>query len=214
MGEESTMPSQFAFRTSKTFIATAPAEIGHLAVATVGPRLAGVSMAHASGPQAASRLARLLGETLEPAEISAAPDEAEVLALDVLDRLVRFLDGEPVELADVPLALDHLSPFQRRIVAACRAIPFGRTRTYGDLAAAAGSPGAARAVGQVMAGNRMPLVVPCHRVVAAGGKLGGFSAPSGLTLKRRLLALESAGDASDLWQASSRKVDRRPARLG
>jgi O-6-methylguanine DNA methyltransferase len=133
---------------------------------------------------------------------------------DVIDRLVRFLDGEPVDLRDIPLALDHLSPFQQRVVAACRAIPYGATRTYGAVAAAAGSAGAARAVGQVMAGNRHPLVVPCHRVVAAGGKLGGFSAPQGLALKRRLLALE-AGDVQTALAAASAPPRRlRQRRLG
>jgi methylated-DNA-[protein]-cysteine S-methyltransferase len=110
----------------------------------------------------------------------------------VLDRLLNYADGEPEDLRDVPLALDHLSTFQRRVVKACRAIPLGERRTYGQLAAAAGSPGAARAVGTVMATNRVPLIVPCHRVVASGGKLGGFSSPQGLAMKRRLLELETA----------------------
>ena len=66
----------------------------------------------------------------------------------------------------------------------------GLTRTYGELAAECGSPGAARAVGSVMAKNRYPLIVPCHRVLAAGGELGGYSAPDGLKMKRRLLEME------------------------
>jgi methylated-DNA-[protein]-cysteine S-methyltransferase len=114
----------------------------------------------------------------------------------VLERLRRYAEGEPVDLHDVPVAVDHLSAFQRRVVKACRAIPAGERRTYGQLAAAAGSPGAARAVGQVMATNRVPLVVPCHRVVASGGGLGGFSAPQGLTMKRRLLSLEETSLAA------------------
>jgi methylated-DNA-[protein]-cysteine S-methyltransferase len=161
-------------------------------------------MANANGPACADRIARLLGETFDAEAEPDADGASRRLACDVLDRLVRFLDGEPATFDDVPLVLDHLSPFQRRVVAACRAIPYGATRTYGDLAAAAGSRGAARAVGQVMAGNRMPLVVPCHRVVAAGGKLGGFTAPQGLTLKRRLLALESRGAAINSGQQSAR----------
>jgi methylated-DNA-[protein]-cysteine S-methyltransferase len=105
--------------------------------------------------------------------------------------LQRFAGGERVEFSDVPLAMDHLSRFAKRVVAACRAIPWGQVTTYGDLAAACGSPGAARAVGSVMARNRYPLVVPCHRVLASGGGLGGYSAPDGLSMKRRLLAMES-----------------------
>jgi methylated-DNA-[protein]-cysteine S-methyltransferase len=165
---------------------------GSLAVAVIDSRLAGVSMGHPTRDHATRRLIRILGQST-PHDAAHTTTSNERFAADVLDRLARFLDGEPVDLADIPLALDHLSPFQQRVVAACRAIPYGATRTYGVVAAAAGSAGAARAVGQVMAGNRHPLVVPCHRVVAAGGKLGGFSAPQGLTLKRRLLAL-AAGD--------------------
>jgi O-6-methylguanine DNA methyltransferase len=119
-----------------------------------------------------------------------------------------YFDARPVAFDDVTLALDHLSPFQQRVIAACRAIGYGATRSYGEVAALAGSPGAARAVGQVMAGNRMPLVVPCHRVLAAGGKLGGFSAPQGLNLKRHLLALESQANDNELAPAAQRPAGR------
>jgi methylated-DNA-[protein]-cysteine S-methyltransferase len=185
------MRPQYVFRTPSTVIFTSPTAIGHLGVAVAGGDLAAVSMAHDAGPAAAARLGRVLGESLDAATLGRSVDADDKLALDVLDRLVRLLSGEPVGLSDLPLSLGHLSPFQQRVVAACRAIPYGVTRSYGQVAAAAGSPGAARAVGQVMAGNRTPLVVPCHRVLAAGGKIGGFSAPSGLALKRKLLALEA-----------------------
>jgi methylated-DNA-[protein]-cysteine S-methyltransferase len=112
--------------------------------------------------------------------------------VQLVDRLHQFAEGRPVDFADVPLALDRLSPFARRVVDACRRIPWGQVRTYGQLAAVCGSPGAARAVGSVMAKNRFPLIVPCHRVVAAGGELGGYSAPAGLAMKRRLLEMEAA----------------------
>jgi O-6-methylguanine DNA methyltransferase len=90
----------------------------------------------------------------------------------------------------VPLDLSGLSPFHRRVLRAALRIPYGRTVTYSDLARRVGRPAAARAVGQAMARNPVPLVIPCHRVVAAGGGLGGYS--GGLALKRRLLALEGA----------------------
>lgn len=80
------------------------------------------------------------------------------------------------------------TPFQRRVWHALETIPYGATRTYGDIARAVGAPGAARAVGQANHRNPIPLVIPCHRVVAAGGKLGGYG--GGLAWKRRLLALE------------------------
>lgn len=188
------MPPQFAFRTPTAVIVTAPSKLGHLAVAVADEQIVGTSMAHDSGPQAANRLAKMLGASLEAETIDQPADANQRLACDVLDRLVRFCEGEPVVLDNIPVALDHLSPFQRRVVRACRAIPYGATRSYGEVAAAAGSAGAARAVGQVMASNRTPLIVPCHRVVAAGGKLGGFSAPQGLTLKKRLLAIEASSE--------------------
>ena len=89
---------------------------------------------------------------------------------------------------NVPHDHRHLTPFTRAVLDACRAIRPGRTASYGDLAAAAGSPGAARAVGQAMHRNPTPILVPCHRVLAAGGTIGGFT--PGLDLKRRLFAHE------------------------
>jgi methylated-DNA-[protein]-cysteine S-methyltransferase len=111
---------------------------------------------------------------------------------NLVAKLKLYAAGEKVDFADAPLSLDHLTTFGARVIAACRRIPWGGTSTYGELAAECGSPGAARAVGSVMAKNRYPLIVPCHRVLAAGGELGGYSALDGLKMKRRLLAMESA----------------------
>src|SRR5207249_2714132 len=80
-------------------------------------------------------------------------------------RLQAYAEGAADDFLDVPLDLSALSDFQRRVVKHCRRIPLGRTRTYGELAALAGSPGAARAAGNVMSANHTPLVMPCHRVV-------------------------------------------------
>ena len=90
------------------------------------------------------------------------------------------------------IAWQSLRPFQREVLRLVAAIPYGETRTYGWIAAAVGKPGAARAVGRAVATNPMPIVIPCHRVVAADGGLGGFSGPGGLETKARLLALEAA----------------------
>jgi methylated-DNA-[protein]-cysteine S-methyltransferase len=89
---------------------------------------------------------------------------------------------------DLPLDLSFGTPFQQAVWRACAAIPFGKTCSYGDLATAAGYPGAARAVGNALNANRLPVVIPCHRVIAADGTLGGFGA--GLKIKRGLLCLE------------------------
>ena len=110
----------------------------------------------------------------------------------VVRRLQRFSEGTRVEFSAVQLDLSHLTSFQQRVVQQCRAIPYGVTLNYGELARRAGSPRAARAVGNVMATNRFPLVVPCHRVVGANGALGGYSAPNGLAIKVRLLRNEGA----------------------
>ena len=109
----------------------------------------------------------------------------------LVGRLEGYTLGEPVDFGDVRVDLSRMSDFRKRIVRACRRVPYGSTWTYGELAARAGYPGSARAVGNCMARNRVPLVVPCHRVLASGGRLGGFSAPGGLAMKRRLLELES-----------------------
>ncbi len=102
--------------------------------------------------------------------------------------LRRYFAGDRVDLARHAADI-KLTDFQRRVHDACAAIPYGSTVTYGELAAKVGSPGAARAVGQVMATNPVPLVHPCHRVLASGGGLGGFG--GGLPMKRRLLAMEA-----------------------
>jgi methylated-DNA-[protein]-cysteine S-methyltransferase len=106
--------------------------------------------------------------------------------------LKAYAAGKRVDFSSVQVECGPLTEFQRRVLAACRAIPHGQTRTYGQLAASAGSPRAARAVGNVMAANRIPLVVPCHRVVPRSGGLGRYSAPGGVRTKLRLLETESA----------------------
>ncbi len=105
-------------------------------------------------------------------------------------RLQAYSEGERVDFDDIKLALPQCTPFQHRILAATKRIRFGETTTYGELARQVGHPRAARAVGTVMSTNRFPIVIPCHRVLAAGGKLGGYTSPSGPDFKLRLLDLE------------------------
>jgi methylated-DNA-[protein]-cysteine S-methyltransferase len=100
-----------------------------------------------------------------------------------------YFQGKPARF-DARLDLTGVTEFRRRALEACRKIPRGRTAAYADLARAAGSPRAGRAVGSAMANNPLPLIVPCHRVVRSDGTLGGFSSPEGIRLKRRLLELE------------------------
>jgi len=107
-------------------------------------------------------------------------------------RLERYCIGARCDFDDVPLELPAGTEFQHRILKVTRRIPYGKTMSYGALAEKAGYPRAARAVGSVMASNRFPIVIPCHRVVASGGKkFGGYTSPQGISLKLRLLALEA-----------------------
>ncbi len=107
-----------------------------------------------------------------------------------IDGMRALMGGERPDLSSITLEMDGVSPFHRRVYETARDIPVGTTLTYGELALEAGSPGAARAVGQALGRNPFAIVVPCHRVTAAGGKVGGFSATGGVAVKVRLLELE------------------------
>ena len=106
----------------------------------------------------------------------------------LIKRLRSYFGGARVDFSDVPLLLDELTPFQRDVLHALRRVPYGEVVTYGELAALAGYPGAQRAAGTFCARNRLPIFLPCHRVVAADG-LGSYGS-LGSEYKRRLLALE------------------------
>jgi methylated-DNA-[protein]-cysteine S-methyltransferase len=110
----------------------------------------------------------------------------------VIHAMATLLRGEPSDLSDVTLDMRGVPPLHRRVYAIARAIAPGETLTYGEIAARLGDPSAAREVGRALGRNPFPLVVPCHRVLAAGGRTGGFSAPGGVATKRRLLAIEGA----------------------
>jgi O-6-methylguanine DNA methyltransferase len=107
-----------------------------------------------------------------------------------LENIVALLDGKRTDLSNIALDMDGVPPFHRRVYEVARAIPPGKTLSYGDIAARLDARGAARAVGQALGQNPFPIVVPCHRVLAAGGKIGGFSAHGGTATKLRMLAIE------------------------
>jgi methylated-DNA-[protein]-cysteine S-methyltransferase len=126
-----------------------------------------------------------------------APPPAQVAR--AIEGIVAVVAGKPRDLADVVLDLSEAPEFNRRVYAVARTIKLGATLTYGAIAAQLGEPDA-RGVGEAMGQNPWPIIVPCHRVVAAGGKTGGFSAPGGAATKRRLLAIEGASaDAPTLF---------------
>ncbi|HJL71039.1 MAG TPA: methylated-DNA--[protein]-cysteine S-methyltransferase [Anaerolineales bacterium] len=108
---------------------------------------------------------------------------------DARAQLREYLCGARTRFS-IPLDLSSLTGFQRAVRLAVPSVPYGQTRAYGEIAAHIGRPHAARAVGGANARNPRPLVIPCHRIIAADGSLGGYSGPGGLRTKRRLLALE------------------------
>jgi methylated-DNA-[protein]-cysteine S-methyltransferase len=110
--------------------------------------------------------------------------------VEVICRVCQHLRGDVQDFRDVVVDLDGAGPFARRVYEAARLIPAGQTTTYGELAKAVNRPAAARAVGQALGRNPIALIIPCHRVLAAGGRPGGFSAHGGLATKARLLAVE------------------------
>jgi methylated-DNA-[protein]-cysteine S-methyltransferase len=112
---------------------------------------------------------------------------------DLQERIIAYYEGEPVDFAVEPAVnLNGAGPFVHHVLDACRSVAFGRTTTYSDLARQIGRPNAARAVGGVMAGNPIPLIIPCHRVLRTDGGLGGFSAPGGTATKQEMLRHEQA----------------------
>lgn len=126
----------------------------------------------------------------------------------IIARIREHLAGTPQAFDDVPVDLGALPPFTRGVYDEARRLASGQICTYGDLARAVGRPGGARAVGQALGRNPLPIIIPCHRIVAAGGKPGGFSAPGGLDTKRALLAAEGVdlaqpGALPSLWDAGT-----------
>jgi methylated-DNA-[protein]-cysteine S-methyltransferase len=101
-----------------------------------------------------------------------------------------YAEGEEIDFSGVPVDLAGVDDFRLAIYEAARKLSFGETTTYGELAKRAGHAGLPRETGQALGANPVPLVIPCHRILAAGGKIGGFSAPGGSTTKERMLALE------------------------
>ena len=131
----------------------------------------------------------------------AAAGQPEAAIAGVIGAIQALLRGEPVPLSGALLDWRFVPPFNRRVYEVALTIPPGRTLTYGEIAQRLGEPGAARAVGQALGNNPFAPIVPCHRVLAAGGRMGGFSAPGGAATKLRMLAIEGArvGDEPSLF---------------
>ena len=176
--------------------------VGRCAIAW-GPRgVTGIQLPEADEPATRARV----GARFPRAREAAAPPPVARRAARAIGALLRgqALD-DGADIGAVTLDMDGVPPFHRRVYQVTRTIPPGATLSYGDVAARAGSPGGARAVGQALARNPFAILVPCHRVLAAGGRIGGFTAAGGVTTKVRLLALEgSSGGAAPVMPEKPR----------
>lgn len=159
-----------------------PTELGWFGIAGRGDVLDGLTFGHSSQTEVLARLKSILAEGATVRDWNP----------ELRARIVRFAKSGGDDFTDVETIETEATPFASRVIAAVRRIPAGATRSYAEVASAAGSPKAARAVGNIMARNPIPIIIPCHRVTASGGRIGGYSAPRGLDMKRQLLALEAS----------------------
>jgi methylated-DNA-[protein]-cysteine S-methyltransferase len=167
-----------------TGIALFATAIGSCGIAWTDEGISGIQLPEATEAATTSRLSRQ-----HPGAKITTPPPAIGQAIE---RICALLTGEADDLQDVEVDLTGVPEFNRRVYDVARGVGPGHTTTYGEIATSLGSPSAAREVGQALGRNPVPLIVPCHRVLAAGGKVGGFSAQGGVTTKLRLLDIEGA----------------------
>jgi O-6-methylguanine DNA methyltransferase len=167
--------------------------IGRCGIAWSARGIAGVQLPEASEAKTRARLTRRYPHARE------APPPADVC--HAIDAITSLLRGEPRDLSAVALDMEGIPEFDRGVYEAARGIVAGATVSYGELAARVGERGLAREVGQALGRNPFPIIVPCHRILATGGKAGGFSANGGVATKLRLLTIERArtSDAPTLF---------------
>ena len=161
-------------------------DLGWFGLWGFGRHIAGLTIGHASTEdvrEGVQRKCHSCGESPPTEETDWFPG--------LRQRLQQYTHGIETDFEDCRVHVPDLTAFQQRVLESTCRIGYGSTVTYRQLAEQSGKPRAARAVGNVMASNRVPIIIPCHRVVAAGGKWGGYSAPQGVSLKQRLLQMES-----------------------
>jgi methylated-DNA-[protein]-cysteine S-methyltransferase len=167
--------------------------IGRCGIAWGERGVTGVQLPEASETRTRAQLARRYPQARE------APPPTNVRR--AIEAITSLLLGRPIDLSAVVLDMEGVPEFDRRVYEAARGIPAGATLSYGELAARLGDRTLAREVGQALGRNPFPIVVPCHRVLAVGGRSGGFSANGGVATKLRLLTIERArtNDAPTLF---------------
>ncbi len=151
-------------------------------------RIVGLRLPEASPAATRTRITRRWPDAIEQ---TPPPDMQKVIG-----HVLALLAGEPVDLGDVPLDFGAAPEFHQRAYAIARKIPPGQTMTYGEIAKRLGAPHESREVGQAMGKNPIAIIMPCHRVLGADGKMGGFSANGGVSTKRRMLEIEGAAAVS------------------
>lgn len=164
-----------------------PTTLGHCGIAWSAQGLTGVQLPGVDEADTRTRMARRFPQCSE-----ALPPNQVQQAMQAVTALLLGTPPEPADLTHLVLDMDGVPPFHQRVYALARKIAPGETVTYGELARQLGEPGAARAVGQALGHNPFAPVVPCHRILAAGGRSGGFSATGGVDTKLRMLLTERA----------------------
>jgi methylated-DNA-[protein]-cysteine S-methyltransferase len=162
--------------------------IGTCSLVWKDDRIVGLRLPEASPAATRTRINRRWPQ----AEEQAPPPAMQA----VIERVLVLLSGKPVDLGDVPLDFEAAPEFHQRAYAIARTIPAGQTMTYGEIAKRLGMPHESREVGQAMGKNPIAIIMPCHRVLGADGKMGGFSANGGVATKRRILEIEGAAAVS------------------
>jgi methylated-DNA-[protein]-cysteine S-methyltransferase len=178
--------------------------IGACAVVWEGERFIGAQLPERDATHARKRLERRFPEADET--------QAEGFVAEAVAGIRALFDGEKRDLSYLPVALENVSDFNRKVYEVALAIPHGETLTYGEVAQRIGDPGAARAVGVALGQNPWPIIVPCHRILAAGGKTGGFSAEGGVEIKLRILTIEKARTSAEPSLFDALPLAARPER--
>ncbi len=177
------MPAAPANNPAESSYALFDTAIGRCALVWRGGRVIGAALPEADDGLARARLARRFP--------GAAEAEPPPFAAEAIAEIVSLLAGGRTDLGAITVDAEG-SAFERNVWQAARRIPCGEVRSYGDIARDIGAPGAAQAVGLALGRNPVPIVIPCHRVLAADGRSGGFSAPGGVATKFRILEIEGA----------------------
>lgn len=177
-------PGRLSYSAMMKSFALFETAIGNCAIVWSARGVVGVQLPETNAAATRARVLRRFPDAQE------APPLADIQR--AIDGIVALLAGEKRDLTDIAIDDEGQTNFNKRVYAIARKIPPGQTMTYGEIAERLGDRTLARAVGQAMGENPTPVIMPCHRVLAAGGKTGGFSASGGVVTKLRLLTIEGA----------------------